>query len=67
MTTQELDQLFATLREVNRDQNSLASDAIGGDTEALLNRLVALSINTNRTLLGIYCELVHARQAANQK
>ena len=63
MTAEELDQKFATLKEVNRDQNSLASKALGGgDTTALMKQLVSLQMNTNLTLLGIYSELVQARQ-----
>ncbi len=68
MTNEELDQRFATLKEVNRDQCSLASKALeGSSTEALTKQLVSLTMNTNLTLLGIYSELVHARQGGDKR
>jgi hypothetical protein len=67
MTNEELDQKLATLREVNRDQNSLASKALNsGDPTELMRQLVSLAMNTNLTLLGIYSELVAARQAGKK-
>jgi hypothetical protein len=66
MTSEELDNRFITLKEVTRDHNSQASNALNeGSETSLLRQLVTLTMNTNMTLLGIYSELVHARQTGN--
>jgi len=65
MTSEELDNRFATVREATRDQHSQASNALNeGSDAALLRQLVSLTMTTNMTLLAMYSELVHARHAA---
>jgi hypothetical protein len=64
MTSEELDNRFATVREATRDQHSQASNALNeGSDAALLRQLVSLTMTTNMTLLAMYSELVHARHS----